>query len=352
MGKKNRVLFVDDETNVISAIRRAVIDEPFLASFAGSAKEALKIMEEQAVDVIVTDMRMPVMDGLTLLRIIKDKYPRTVRVVLSGYTQLSQVLATINQGEIFKFITKPWATDEELLPAVRQAIDYYNLQAERDILRDNLAKRNAAYQNILKTMEVKRTEERAEFLHLKDISGWVFSLWRKYAAAGASGQLPGQMNGFIDAAEEVYLTYLSQLPTVIDSKSACVMAADIADTCHNLLRIKALSPDEYIIRGNHKFLLMVFRILAYHLATDKEKIVCDLVAEHLPDGKRSLVFTAKITRTDAQAAAKFAVAAALMSKMGRPYGLNITADHDGPQITSVQISWQVEEGPSPGGVCA
>ncbi|WP_196592644.1 response regulator [Pectinatus sottacetonis] len=120
---QDKVLFVDDEASVLRAIKRAVMDEKFTPFFANSGEEALEIMEKNEISVIITDMRMPKMDGLALLKIVKEKYPRTVRVVLSGYTQLSQLLVTINQGEIFKFITKPWTTDSELLPVIKQSID-------------------------------------------------------------------------------------------------------------------------------------------------------------------------------------------------------------------------------------
>ena len=88
-------------------------------------------MEQKSISVIVTDMRMPVMDGLVLLRIVREKFPRTIRMVLSGYTQLSQVLATVNQGEIFQFNSKPWQMEEELLSSVRQAIERYNIETEK-----------------------------------------------------------------------------------------------------------------------------------------------------------------------------------------------------------------------------
>lgn len=341
---QNSVLFVDDETNVISAIRRGVIDEPYMAYYAYSAKEALNIMEKQAIDVIVTDMRMPEMDGLTLLKIVKDKYPRTVRVVLSGYTQLGQMLATINQGEIFKFITKPWANEEELLPAVRQAVDYYNLHAEREILRENLAKRNAAYQNILLAMEKKRAEEKLEFLHLKEISGWIFSLWRKYAMADEAGQAPGRMKDFTDIAEEVYLTYLSQLPTAIDTKDPDGMIAEIVAGCHDRVAIASLSPAAYKIRGNHKFLLMVFRLLAYHLADEQATLAFELAAEPLSPGKHNLVFTAKASGSDGAASAKCTLVVAILNKMGKPSGLSITIDQAGSRINGITINWQIEEG--------
>lgn len=96
--EKLKVLFVDDEANVLSAIRRAVQDEEYEALFAKSGKEALALLETENIAVLVTDMRMPEMDGLQLLKLAKEQFPATVRMVLSGYTQLSQVLATVNHA--------------------------------------------------------------------------------------------------------------------------------------------------------------------------------------------------------------------------------------------------------------
>ena len=139
--KRNVVLFVDDEQHILNAIRRATIDESFDTVFAGSGATALQALEQQEISVIVTDMRMPVMDGLTLLKIVREKYPSIVRIVLSGYTQLSQVLSSINQGEIFQFIPKPWQMEEELLWTIRRAIERYNMETERNSLQASLTKK-------------------------------------------------------------------------------------------------------------------------------------------------------------------------------------------------------------------
>ena len=87
MYDKYSVLFVDDEVNILNAIKREMIDENFKMFFANSAKEALKIIDENQISVIVTDMRMPEMNGLELLKIVEEKSPMTVKMVLSGYTQ-------------------------------------------------------------------------------------------------------------------------------------------------------------------------------------------------------------------------------------------------------------------------
>lgn len=132
------ILFVDDEEKVLKSLQRGLLDEPYNCLFANSGQEALQILERNEVHVICTDMRMPEMNGLELLRIVKDKYPQIVRLVLSGYTQVGMLLTAINQGEIFKFITKPWRLEEEFKSIIKQAIDYYNLRAERDQLAAEL----------------------------------------------------------------------------------------------------------------------------------------------------------------------------------------------------------------------
>jgi response regulator RpfG family c-di-GMP phosphodiesterase len=98
-------------------------------------------------------MRMPEMDGLTLLKEVKGKYPMTVRIVLSGYTQLQQILATINQVDIFKFITKPWKLEEEFKVVIDRALEYYRLLIEREGLKKSMESKNLAYQKILQRID-------------------------------------------------------------------------------------------------------------------------------------------------------------------------------------------------------
>ena len=174
--KERTILFVDDEVNVLNSLRRGLIDENFKSVFANSGAEALKILENQEVHVIVSDMKMPGMNGLELLKITKEKYPDIVRIVLSGYTQLSQVLATINNADIFKFITKPWKLEEEFVEVLHQAIDYYNLVSEKRELSDALEKRNRLYQGILKNTEEKISYEKTNYENIRKISKDTFNI--------------------------------------------------------------------------------------------------------------------------------------------------------------------------------
>ena len=134
MDEKRTILFVADEVRLLRSLEQAMLDEPYETLYAESGAEALKLLEENEVHVIVTDMRMPEMSGLALLKIVKEKYPHIVRLVLSGYTQVTTLLTAINQGEIFRFITKPWKMEQEFKTVLAQAVEYYNLQAERDRL--------------------------------------------------------------------------------------------------------------------------------------------------------------------------------------------------------------------------
>lgn len=120
------VLFVDDEKNILKSLRRVFMGDSFNMLFANSGKEALEILNQHEVHVVMTDMRMPEMSGLDLLRQVRKDYPHIVRVVLSGYTQVTTLLTAINQGEIFKYITKPWENESELRDAIHDSLVHYD----------------------------------------------------------------------------------------------------------------------------------------------------------------------------------------------------------------------------------
>jgi DNA-binding NtrC family response regulator len=91
-------------------------------------KQALELLEKhpEPVQVIVTDMRMPEMSGLELLKIVRVQHPRIVRIVLSGYTHVTTLLTAINQGEIYRYIMKPWETEQELLNTINDGLEQYD----------------------------------------------------------------------------------------------------------------------------------------------------------------------------------------------------------------------------------
>lgn len=206
--KENSVLIVDDDINVLSALKRGLIDEDYKCFFAVGGDKALAIMEENEISVIISDMRMPGMDGLQLLKIIKEKYPLTVKIVLTGYTQLPQILATINQVDVFKFITKPWNLEEELKVIIRQAVEYYNFQREKEIMKNILEKRNTVYQNILKSTEEKFMSSRRDFENIKEINRYIFKILREQVISDSK-----EAADTIHTIESIYYEYLNTIPT-------------------------------------------------------------------------------------------------------------------------------------------
>jgi len=114
------VLLVDDESNVISALKRELRKDSYTILTATSAREGLELLARNRVDVVVSDQRMPEMTGTEFLVQVKSMYPDTVRIVLSGYTDLASITDAINRGAVYKFLTKPWEGDE-LRRVVRDA---------------------------------------------------------------------------------------------------------------------------------------------------------------------------------------------------------------------------------------
>ncbi len=126
------VLFVDDDPCVLQTLKLGLIGEPYKRLFARSAQEALTILDSNDVQVIVSDLKMPEMGGLELLKIVCEKWPSTVRMVLSGYAHVSTLLNAINQGHIYKFIMKPWKIEDEFKPAIREALDFYDTHLQNE----------------------------------------------------------------------------------------------------------------------------------------------------------------------------------------------------------------------------
>ncbi len=343
--KQNKVLFVDDEFNVLNAIKRAIIEESYKPFFAVSAAEALEIMEERDISVIVTDMRMPVMDGLSLLKIIKEKYPRTVRVVLSGFTQLSQMLVTINQGEIFKFITKPWITEEDFLPVIRQAIEYYNLQLEKDNLSKSLEQRNLAYQKILRAMEQKQAQEKEGLHNLHEINEWIFSYWRKNIrlVIDESTEKLTALDEFIDVAEETYLTYLSQLSTAVDVRTSSNLINNIAKSCNTRLFINNVANSEFTTKGKHEYLLMMFRILVHHIPEQYKRISCELLHKSLAAETVELDFYIDLQRYQLSVSEnhKLKISCALLNKIGNFDKMTASLEYTGDKLNGIRVTWEV-----------
>jgi HD-like signal output (HDOD) protein len=125
-----KVLFVDDEVNVLQSIKRGFLNAPFEVLTAPGPQEALDLLTREDIDVVVTDFRMPHMDGLKFLQQVRERYPRTARVILSGYIEKSVAVESLTRGLASTYIFKPWVTED-----VEQKIEH--ILNTRRILQSN-----------------------------------------------------------------------------------------------------------------------------------------------------------------------------------------------------------------------
>lgn len=138
-GARYKILFVDDEPNVLKAMRRIFRQENYELLTAGSGPEALALLDkEDPVHVVLTDHRMPAMTGTDLLKRVKAKYPGTIRIMLTGYADTDAVMGAVNEGAVYKFITKPW-NDDDLRLTVSLALEQYDLIKENTSLKQQTA---------------------------------------------------------------------------------------------------------------------------------------------------------------------------------------------------------------------
>ncbi|EJN22464.1 response regulator containing a CheY-like receiver domain and an HD-GYP domain [Pseudomonas sp. GM79] len=127
---KPKLLLVDDEESILNSLRRLLRGQPYEVLLATSGAQALEIMAQQPIDLVMSDARMPNMDGATLLAHVHQRYPDTLRIMLTGYADPSVIIKAINGGQIHRYISKPWH-DEEMLLTLRQSLAYQHSERER-----------------------------------------------------------------------------------------------------------------------------------------------------------------------------------------------------------------------------
>ena len=175
------VLCVDDEPNILSALKRVLRGSGHCVLTAGSGAAALAMLEQMPVDLIISDMRMPGMDGAQLLEQVHTRWPHVVRMLLTGHADMGSTIAAINRGRILRYIQKPW-DEHELLAAVREGLDRLALQREKDrlealtrIQNDQLRCLNGELEGRVeaRTAELKDANDKLKRNYLKSVK--VFS---------------------------------------------------------------------------------------------------------------------------------------------------------------------------------
>ncbi|HTG01764.1 MAG TPA: response regulator [Nitrospirota bacterium] len=159
MHEKLRVLCVDDEENILRALQRLFFDAPYDVIAAASGDEGLRLLETTpSVQVVISDYRMPGMNGAHFLRAVSERWPDTVRILLSGYADVASVIDAVNEGSIYRFVPKPW-NDDELKVSVANAMERWRLGRENKELTERLSKANVDLQALNVILQERITDE-------------------------------------------------------------------------------------------------------------------------------------------------------------------------------------------------
>lgn len=155
------LLFVDDEPGILSALRRLFRPHGYTILIAESGAAGLAELEKTPVDLVISDMRMPEMDGAAFLREVRKRWPDTIRILLTGYADVTSTVAAINEGEIYRYISKPW-NDEEILKTVQDALDRNRLERENKRLTALAQAQNEELKALNASLEKKVADRTAE----------------------------------------------------------------------------------------------------------------------------------------------------------------------------------------------
>jgi response regulator RpfG family c-di-GMP phosphodiesterase len=161
MNATGVILCVDDEPHILSALRRLFRTQGYETLCAGSAREGLSMMAGHVVDIIISDMRMPEMDGVEFLERARAVCPEAVRMLLTGHADVAQIMGAVNRGQIYRYITKPW-DDAEILMLVRHALERRMLEKEKRRLETLTQYQNEQLRELNQHLEARVAQRTAQ----------------------------------------------------------------------------------------------------------------------------------------------------------------------------------------------
>ena len=244
-----KVLCVDDEPNILSALRRMLTLEGFEVFTAEGGAQALELLAKQPIQVIISDMQMPEMNGAQLLEQVTQQWPQTMRLLLTGASDVSGAIDAINQGAIYRYIAKPW-NDEELLSTIKSAS--HRLGAEFTAQHSPLHRSEVTLERV-----VTRQKEIGD----------------RRGLGGAQGLATG--HGFVHRQGGFNHLALAQLGRIIASKMLGEQALQFRQGGGNNLAIGATNP--FVGRGEHQLQhrtvwIFVLATGVTHVCIDTEQI--------------------------------------------------------------------------------
>lgn len=271
--RSTKILLVDDELNVLKSLRRLFMDEDNYEVFiAESGDEGLSVLEnEDDVCVIVSDYRMPGMNGVEFLRTVHERWPETIRIVLSGYADTASVVEAINIGHIYKFVPKPW-NDDELKVNIRNAVETWNLNQKNQNLTAELARRNKELGKLNKSLE-EIVQERTEALELHS---QVLQLSQNILDSLPVAVLGIDVNDCIVQVNSYANKLLAAQGLLLGEKASTVLAADLLEFLEQI-RIEGSA------RGSVAILTELCTVAGCYVSDDRTRgIILTLLPQDSP----------------------------------------------------------------------
>jgi response regulator RpfG family c-di-GMP phosphodiesterase len=161
LGATASILCVDDERNVQASLRRLFQARGYRVLTAESGHAGLRVLENEPIDLVISDMRMPEMNGAQFLRQVCERWPDTMRLLLTGYSDTQSILDAINHGEIYRYITKPW-DDHDIVLMVQQSLERQALLADKRRLEALTGRQNDELKTLNASLERKVDERTTE----------------------------------------------------------------------------------------------------------------------------------------------------------------------------------------------
>lgn len=177
------LLLVDDEENILSALRRLFRPTGYHILTAPDGMQGLEVLAKESVDLVISDMRMPGMDGAKFLEEVAKRWPDTVRILLTGYSDLTSTISAVNKGRIYCYISKPWE-DNDIKLAVQNALERKFLEREKRRLEELTRKQNQEFKELNANLEKMVRDRTAEIQQTADMLDLAFNeVKRSYVMA-------------------------------------------------------------------------------------------------------------------------------------------------------------------------
>ncbi len=280
---QSTLLFVDDESSILSALRRLFRPHGYRILVAESGRAGLEMLANEPVDLVISDMRMPEMDGAQFLKEVCSRWPKVIRILLTGYADMTSTVAAINEGGIYRYISKPW-DDNEILLVVREALERQRLVAENDRLTALTQQQNET----LKTLNVELERKVAE--RTREVQQALNELKKTFMAtvqvcAGLvelrAGQAAQQLSGHGRRVAE----HARQVARRMQLSDADIQNAMLSGLLHDIGKIGL--PDDLLTRPfnllslEHRTLVMKHAAQGQQLLMPIEKLHdCALIIRH------------------------------------------------------------------------